>query len=112
LPEHLFMLLCYVQSPLQVKLQDATISGNTASQGLLWLRLVNTSLTNVTVSNNLATGGRSSSSTALAAAAAAAATVAPPSPCDVGALHRAMVQVHGPAAFDINRWGAGIQMYI
>jgi hypothetical protein len=90
-----------MQSPLEVQLQDASISSNAASQGLLWLRLVNTSMTNVTVNDNLATG--SSSKGTNAAAAAAVGAVSPPSPCDAGALHRAMVQVHGPAAFDVHR---------
>ncbi|WIA36113.1 hypothetical protein OEZ86_007463 [Tetradesmus obliquus] len=90
------------QSPLQVLLQDAVISSNTASQGLLWLRLVNSSMTNVRVTGNLGTGS-SGSSSKRAAAAAELGAVAPPGPCDVGALHRAMVQVHGPAAFEVHR---------
>jgi hypothetical protein len=94
-----------MQAPLQVTLRDANISGNTVTQGLLWLRLVNTSMTNVTVTGNLATGGSSSSSifAGNATAAAAAVDVSPPSPCDPGALYRAMLQVHGPAAFDAHR---------
>jgi hypothetical protein len=101
---------------LQVTLQDTTISSNTVTQGLLWLRLVNTSMTNVTVTGNLATGSSSSSNsmsagnTTAAAAAAAAGDVSPPSPCDPGALHRAMVQVHGPAAFDVHRCAADMAL--
>jgi hypothetical protein len=106
------MLCVVLQAPLQVTLQDTTISSNTVTQGLLWLRLVNTSMTNVTVTGNLATGSSSSNimsagSATAAAAAAAAGDVSPPSPCDPGSLHRAMVQVHGPAAFDVQRCAAG-----
>jgi hypothetical protein len=99
-------MIAALQAPLQLKLQDINISSNTVTQGLLWLRLVNTSMTNVTATDNLATGSSSSSAwpgAATSAAAAAAGAVTPPSPCDPGALHRAMVQVHGPAAFDVHR---------
>lgn len=52
-----------------------------------------------------AAGGRGvgNASAAAAAGRSAASAVLPPGPCDVGALQRSLLIVHGPSAFDMNR---------
>jgi len=88
----------YLQVPMQVQLQHMSITANTVKNSLLWLRLVNTTMFNVTLAANIGIGRRLA-----AGAAAAAADVEPPDVCDVEVLDRAFVQVHGPAAFDMLR---------
>jgi hypothetical protein len=91
--------------------------------GLLWLRLVNTSMEAVSITSNVALQaaapakaaqpGAAAAATAaakqsavalLAEAASSAPRLQPPWLCDVGALQRALIQVQGPAAFDMLRW--------
>lgn len=66
------MLLSVVQVPLQVVFQRVTISNNVVQSGLLWLRLVNTSMSDTDISFNIGTGGRTSMARQLRAVAAAA----------------------------------------
>lgn len=109
------LLPLLLQVPLQVSLQQVSISHNTVQSGLLWLRLVNTSMQDVAITHNVGTGSSTHSSlergTAARAganatgAAGGAAGLLPPGPCDVGALQRSLLIVHGPSAFDMNRWG-------
>lgn len=116
------------QSPLQVRLEEASVALNTVTGGLMWLRLVNTSMDRVSITRNAATAAaqrkkaRSNAATAAAAgegmeqdAATELLTAAregleglksfsEPDLCDMGAQQRALLQVVGPAAFDIYRY--------
>lgn len=107
---------CLLQVPLQVRLSQVTISHNVVQSGLCWLRLVNSTLQDVTISHNVGTGNRPRSARGAgglhapggAAASARNASdagnaVLPPGPCDVGALQRSLLIVHGPSAFDMDR---------
>lgn len=109
------MLSCLscLQSPLQLQVRNASISRNTVTRGLMWLRLVNTSMHDVNISSNIAVNPAGTSDAAAAAAVRGAAAVAgrlasgmgtqPPHLCDMGALERALLQVQGAAAFDMFR---------
>jgi len=112
-------VLCHaVQSPLQVLLRDSSLTLNSITGSLMWLRLVNTSMTGVNITHNLAMdpaavaaagtarGGGSSAAVADAATLVAQARrslldLQPPHLCDMDALDRALLQVQGPAAFDM-----------
>lgn len=94
-----------------MQLQQARIASNLVTQGLLWLRLVNTSLVAVNVTGNIGTGGqqvpaaagRRGTDAAGVAAAAALAAASLPGPCDASVLDRALLQLHAPSAFDMTR---------
>lgn len=126
------MLCCVPQVPLQVRFQGVTISHNVVQSGVLWSRLVNTSMQDTDVLYNIGTGGRSSvvrqmhavlaklpaavaeagqralandsEPASLAAQVAAAGSIVPPGPCDVGSLQRSLLIMHGPSAFDMLRY--------
>jgi hypothetical protein len=126
------MLCCVPQVPLQVRLQGVMISHNVVQSGVLWSRLVNTSMQDTDVMYNIGTGGRSSvvrqmhavlaklpaavaeagqralandsEPASLAAQVAAAGSIVPPGPCDVGSLQRSLLIMHGPSAFDMLRY--------
>lgn len=126
------MCLCVgrwlLQVPLQVRFQGVSISHNLVQSGLLWLRLVNTSMQDTAITYNIGTGGRNSivrqlrlasgldtaaadaqslledvDPAAFAGMVAAAGSIVPPGPCDVGSLQRSLLIVHGPSAFDMHR---------
>lgn len=52
------MLCRAVQVPLQVRLQGVKMNHNVIQSGLLWLRLVNTSMQDTDMMYNIGTGGR------------------------------------------------------
>eukprot|EP00775_Hariotina_reticulata_P003871 gene3871-4126_t len=90
------------QAPLQVQLQGAAFTGNTVLGGLMWLRLVNTTMTHVTITSNSAI--MSPPGVAQASSSRGAAHfLQPPGICDMESQSRALVQVHGPSAFDVYR---------
>lgn len=65
-------VLCHaVQVPLQLRFQGVNISHNIVQSGLLWLRLVNTSLVDTAITHNIGTGGKGSINRQVRAVAAA-----------------------------------------
>jgi hypothetical protein len=121
------------QVPLQVRLAGVSIRHNTVQSGLVWLRLVNATLSDVDIAYNIGIGNKWTALQQLRAAAEAAAAAAarnataaaaavpgdafealsrstvdrfalPPGPCDTGALQRALLIAHAPSALTIDRY--------
>jgi hypothetical protein len=80
-------------------MHSASLQANRASGGLMWLRLVNTTMDGVSITDNTA----ESAGAAGATLSVSGNRLQPPHLCDVGALERALLQVVGPAAFDMFR---------
>jgi hypothetical protein len=98
---------------MQLQLHHTTITGNSVKAGLMWLRLVNTTLADVSITSNAVmqrhaapavwdllkrgprgvTWGDVESWPALDV-------------CNVDAHYGALLQVEGPAGFDMLRWGS------
>lgn len=77
------------QTPLQLLLQDTTVTSNLVMSGLLWVRLVNTTLNQVVIQGNMAQGSSDSAHGS--------------SMCAVRSTRGALLQVLGSAAFHMNR---------
>lgn len=83
------ILCCAVQVPLQLRFQGVNISHNVVQSGLLWLRLVNTSMVDTVITHNIGTGGTGSINRQLRAVAAALPLKAAAAVAEAG---RAMLQ--------------------
>lgn len=91
---------------MQLQLLQATMAGNNVGAGLLWLRLVNTTLRDVSITSNAAMQQHAAAGALLRRGHVAwgdVETWPALDACDINAHYGALLQVQGPSGFDMIR---------